>query len=75
MNGIPLSIQMRFLGPAIFIFFLVGLAHVLKHYWGRAGQLWLLGTLLFLWFVAWVIAKALEKRLRDRGIEVPDEDG
>jgi hypothetical protein len=66
---------MRFAGPAIFICCLVGLGHILKHYWGRAAQLWLLGTLLFLWFLAWVIAKMLARRLRVRGIEMPEDDG
>lgn len=61
---------MRFLGPAIFIVCLIGLGRILKHYWGRPGQFWLLGTLLFLWFVGWVVTKVLEKRLRDRGIEL-----
>lgn len=70
-----LSIQMRFLAYVIFCACLGALGYICKHYWGRVGQLWFVGTLTFLWFAFWVAGKVLYKYLRDRGIEVPDEDG
>ena len=47
---------------------------VLREGWGKSASLWFLGVSVTLWLLLWLVNNCLEKRLRDRGIEVPAED-
>ncbi len=66
---------MKFATPILIGALFAGVSFALRERWGNGAGLWFVGVLLTLWFVAWLVTKHFEKKLRERGIEIPDEDG
>ena len=68
------SSTLRFVKTILIGALFAGVSFLLRERWGRSASLWFLGVSLTLWLLLWLVNNHLEKRLRDRRIEVPGED-
>lgn len=67
--------SMKLVMPILIGGLFAGMSFALRERWGMSASLWFFGVLLTLWFVFWLVTKHFEKKLRERGIDIPEEDG